>query len=403
MIAQTTALRKIAGLKKRVKVIRGGQGSGKTISILILLINHASSQPNKEVLIISSELTKMRLTVIKDFVKIMKLSGLYVESKFLAGTLYRFPNGSFIKFIGLDKSDVGKGLRSDIAYFNEVNKCDSESYRQVASRAKKVYSDYNPDAPFFIDKEVIGRDDCDFIQLTFQDNEMLDDNERNEILNYYRLAYGVDYVEGQQPPELVSEYWANLWNVYGMGNIGSLRGVVFSNWSEIDSLPQDAKFVGYSIDFGYSNDPTSVIMGYEYNGVRIYNEVVYRTGLLNSDIADLLKENDITKQMIGYADSADPKSIADINRYGFTLKPVTKGADSIMYGVGLMQEQPFQITKRSTNLRKELQNYCWAKDRDGMEINKPIDAWNHAIDAARYLEMELKLNKKGKMRVRTFG
>jgi len=333
----------------------------------------------------------------------MKLSGLYVESKFLAGTLYRFPNGSFIKFIGLDKSDVGKGLRSDIAYFNEVNKCDSESYRQVASRAKKVYSDYNPDAPFFIDKEVIGRDDCDFIQLTFQDNEMLDDNERNEILNYYRLAYGVDYVEGQQPPELVSEYWANLWNVYGMGNIGSLRGVVFSNWSEIDSLPQDAKFVGYSIDFGYSNDPTSVIMGYEYNGVRIYNEVVYRTGLLNSDIADLLKENDITKQMIGYADSADPKSIADINRYGFTLKPVTKGADSIMYGVGLMQEQPFQITKRSTNLRKELQNYCWAKDRDGMEINKPIDAWNHAIDAARYLEMELKLNKKGKMRVRTFG
>jgi len=403
MIAQTTALRKIAGLKKRVKVIRGGQGSGKTISILILLINHASSQPNKEILIISSELTKMRLTVIKDFVKIMKLSGLYVESKFLAGTLYRFPNGSFIKFIGLDKSDVGKGLRSDIAYFNEVNKCDSESYRQVASRAKKVYSDYNPDAPFFIDKEVIGRDDCDFIQLTFQDNEMLDDNERNEILNYYRLAYGVDYVEGQQPPELVSEYWANLWNVYGMGNIGSLRGVVFSNWSEIDSLPQDAKFVGYSIDFGYSNDPTSVIMGYEYNGVRIYNEVVYRTGLLNSDIADLLKENDITKQMIGYADSADPKSIADINRYGFTLKPVTKGADSIMYGVGLMQEQPFQITKRSTNLRKELQNYCWAKDRDGMEINKPIDAWNHAIDAARYLEMELKLNKKGKMRVRTFG
>ena len=218
------------------------------------------------------------------------------------------------------------------------------------------------------------------------------------------MAYGVPYdsTRAVDPPE-ISSYWANLFEVYGRGNIGSLQGVVFSNWSEIDSVPKDAKFVGYGVDFGYTNDPTTVVMGYEYNGIRIYDEVVYRTGLLNNDIADLLKANDITKRMIGYADSSDPKSIDDINRYGYTLKPVTKGADSIMYGVGLMQEQPFQITKRSTNFRKELQNYCWAKDKDGNEINKPIDAWNHIIDAARYLEMELKLNKRGKMRVRTFG
>ena len=403
MIAQTTALRKVSGLKKRIKVIRGGQGSGKTISILILLINHASSKPDKEILVISSELTKMRLTVIKDFIKIMKLTGLYVESRFIAGTLYRFPNGSFIKFIGLDKSDVGKGLRSDIAFFNEVNKCDSESYRQVASRAKKVISDYNPDAPFFIDKEVIGREDCDFLQLSFMDNEMLDENERNEILNYYKLAYGLDYNPNQPTPEVVNAYWANLWEVYGLGNIGSLQGVVFSNWSEIDNVPKEAKKLGFGVDFGYTNDPTTIVMAYEYNGVHIYDEVIYQTGLLNSDIAALMKANEITKRDIGYADSADPKSIADINRYGYTLKPVTKGADSIMYGVGIMQENAFIITKRSSNLRKELQNYCWAKDKDGNEINKPIDNWNHGLDSIRYLEMELKLNKRGKIRVRSFG
>lgn len=128
-IEQTTALRKISALKKKIKVIRGGQGSAKTISILILLINHAARTPDREILIISSELTKMRLTVIKDFVKMMKAIGIFSEHRFIAGTLYRFPNGSFIKFIGLDKDDVGKGLRSDIAYFNEVNKCDKESYR----------------------------------------------------------------------------------------------------------------------------------------------------------------------------------------------------------------------------------------------------------------------------------
>ena len=103
MIQQTTALRKIAGLKKKIKVIRGGQGSGKTISILILLINHASSKEDREILILSSELTKMRLTVIKDFVKVMKMFGIYEDSRFIAGTLYRFRNGSFIKFIGMDK------------------------------------------------------------------------------------------------------------------------------------------------------------------------------------------------------------------------------------------------------------------------------------------------------------
>ena len=106
MIQQTTSLRKIASLKKRVKVIQGGQGAGKTISILILLINHASSKPDKEILIISAELTKMRLTVIKDFVKVMKLAGLYDDRNFIAGTLYRFPNGSFIKFLGLDSLQI---------------------------------------------------------------------------------------------------------------------------------------------------------------------------------------------------------------------------------------------------------------------------------------------------------
>lgn len=404
MIAQTTALRKIASLKKRIKVIRGGQGSSKTFSILILLINHAASKPNKEILIISSELTKMRLTVIKDFVKIMKSAGIYNDSKFLAGTLYRFQNGSFIKFIGLDKSDVGKGLRSDIAYFNEVNKCDAESYRQVASRAKQVIVDYNPDAPFFIDHDVIGRDDCDFLQLTFEDNEMLDSNERNEILNYHSLGYGVSYDKNRtEILEPINSYWANLWQVYGLGNVGSLQGVVFSNWSEIDSIPPDAKRVGYGIDFGYTNDPTTTVIGYEWNGQRIYDEVIYQKGLSNSDHAALIKSNDISKRDVGYADSADPKSIDELCKNGLIVKPVTKGQDSIMYGIGLMQEKPFLITKRSTNFKKELENYVWAKDKDGNEINKPIDSWNHCIDGSRYLEMMLKIDKPKKIRARTFG
>lgn len=386
MIQQTTALRKIARLKKRIRVIRGGQGAGKTISILILLINHASSKPDKEILIISAELTKMRLTVIKDFVKVMKLASLWNENRFIAGTLYRFPNGSFIKFIGLDKQDVGKGLRCDIAYFNEVNKCDAESYRQVASRAGQVFADYNPDADFFIDRDVIGREDCDFLQLTFNDNELLAPEERNEILNYYKLGYNEDGT-------VKNSYWANIWRVYGLGEVGALHGVVFSNWSEIDSVPTDAKFLGFGMDFGYTNDPTTLIAAYEHNGKRIYDELIYQTGLLNSDIAARLKSNQITKSTLGYADCSDPKSIDEINRYGYSIQPVTKGKDSITFGIGIMQEQPFLVTKRSVNFKKELLVYSWEVDKNGVTLNIPVDANNHAIDAARYFEMMRRINK----------
>lgn len=377
MIQQTTSLRKIASLRKRIKVIKGGQGAGKTISILILLINHASRVPNREILIISAELTKMRLTVIKDFVKVMRLCGLYNDADFVAGTLYRFPNGSFIKFIGLDRSDVGKGLRSDVAYFNEVNKCDSESYRQVASRAGQVYADYNPDAEFFIDKEVIGREDCDFLQLTFEDNELLSESERNEILYYKELGYHTDGT-------VKNSYWANIWQVYGLGNTGSLHGVVFSNWKEVQEIPKDAKLLGYGMDFGYTNDPTTLTAIYKMNEVYYLDQLIYKTELTNPQIAQEMKSLGISNSLYTYADSAEPKSIQELRNLGVRIAPAEKGADSIMFGIQKMQELEFMVTSRSVDLIRELRSYVWAKDKDGNTLNKPIDSNNHAIDGVRY-------------------
>ena len=390
MIQKTTSLLKIAALKKRIKVIRGGQGAGKTISILILLINHAASKPDKEILILSSELTKMRLTVIKDFVKLMRLIGIYDDSRFLAGTLYRFPNGSFIKFIGLDKSDVGKGLRSDVAYFNEVNKIDFESYRQVASRAGQVYADYNPDAEFYIDTDVVGRDDVDFLQLTFKDNELLSENERNEILNYYNSGY---YENG----EVKNKYWANLWNVYGLGNIGNLQGVIFENWNEVDAIPPNAEFISYGMDWGFSVDPTTLIEVYRYNGELYVNELIYQTGLTNSDIVLRMNELNINRYADIIADSAEPKSIEDVYRGGYkNIYPASKGPDSIRNSIDTLQQYTINITKASTNLIKEFRSWRWAVDKEGKQLGTPIDKDNHAIDALRYVALN-KINKSSKI------
>jgi phage terminase large subunit len=378
-IQQTTSLRKIAALKKPIKVIRGSQGAAKTISILIILINHASSKPNREILILSAELTKMRLTVIKDFVKVMREAGLYDENRFLAGTLYKFPNGSFVKFIGLDKEDVGKGLRSHVAYFNEVNKIDQETYRQVASRAEKVYADYNPDVEFFIDTDVIPREDCDFLQLTFQDNELLSDRERGEILRYKDMGYNPD-------GSIKNTYWANKWQVYGLGNIGSIDGVVFENWDIIDEVPKEAELAAYGLDWGFSADPTGLAGVYKWNKDLVIDELIYQTGLTNSKLVALMDQIGIDKYTDIIADSSDPKSIQDLKDLGYpNTFGAKKGPDSVEYGISKMQEFKIWITKRSVNTIKEFRAYRWATDINGKSTGKPIDKNNHIIDPARYV------------------
>ena len=163
----------------------------------------------------------------------------------------------------------------------------------------------------------------------------------------------------------------------------------FTNYKTIDRIPEEARLIGIGLDFGYSADPTAIIAVYKYNDQRILNEMTYQTGLLNSDISKMLP-----KDVPVYADSAEPKSIADIQRYGITIKGVTKGRDSINYGIDVMQRQNYLVTSQSVNLIKELRSYCWDKDKTGKQLNKPVDNFNHALDAVRYHEMEtLGLNK----------
>jgi phage terminase large subunit len=241
----------------------------------------------------------------------------------------------------------------------------------LAIRTKKeVFLDFNPANEFWVHTELKDEPDSEFIILTYKDNEALDKSI-------------VEQIEKNRLKAETSSYWANWWRVYGLGEIGMLEGVIFSNWKQIDQLPSNARLVGIGLDFGYTNDPTSAIEIYNYNGTRILNELVYQTGMLNSDIAKRLPKN-----VVVYADSSEPKSIDEIRRYGITIKGVTKGKDSINYGIDVMQQQEYLVTSNSVNLIKELRAYCWDVDKAGTRLNKPIDTNNHAIDALRYHEME---------------
>lgn len=394
---QTTALRKISSMKKRIRMIRGGQGAGKTISILMLICNSASSNAGRNWMIASEELTKMKDSVIADFENVMKGFGIWEEHRWNKSEfVYRFANGSIIKFRSMDKEDAGKGVRIFYGvYFNEINKIKFESYNQYASRCKVVIGDWNPDAPFFVDDQILPREDCEFLQLTFQDNEMLDEVERDEIKGYLKKGYhNPRLLPGHKPGQryhkdnIKDAYWANKWQVYGLGNIGALMGAVFNNWEIIDEIPKEARLRAGGGDFGYTNDPTAIIARYQWNGCPVYDEIAYETEMSNKKIAEKIKKS-VLAFSTTYWDSAEPKSIQELRKtYRIRAVGVDKGADSIRFGIDLLQQYPkIYVTRRSVNIISNLRNYVWEVDRNGKPTNKPVDKNNHAIDAMRYEEM----------------
>ena len=368
----TTALKKLLKLKKRIKVVPGGTSAGKTYSIIPILIDKAIKTKFLEISVVGESIPNLRRGALKDFIKIMQTTNRWIDDNYSRTLLkYTFANGSFIEFFGADQSDKLRGPRRHILYINECNNVNFESYQQLAIRTSgEVWLDFNPTHEFWVHTELENDNDVDHLRLTYKDNEALSQSIVKEI-------------EKGKAKAKTSKYWANWWNVYGLGLLGSLEGVIFNNWKMIDNVPNEAVLVGIGMDFGYTNDPTAIIEVYKWNGKRILNELCYRTNLVNNDIAKLLPNN-----VIIYADSAEPKSIEEIRRTGKQIKGVTKGKDSIMFGISTMHTQEYLITKQSTNIINEFRYYCWDTDKNGKKLNKPIDMYNHAIDAIRYHEME---------------
>jgi len=367
----TTAISKLRQLRKRVKVVPGGTSAGKTFGILPILIDRAARNPGMEISVVSESVPHLRKGALKDFLKIMKATNRYIDSNYNRTLLtYTFTNGSYIEFFSADQEDKVRGPRRNILYVNECNNITFDTYHQLAIRTShEIWLDFNPSHEFWVYSELKNDDDVEWLTLTYKDNEALPESIVKEI-------------EKAREKAKTSSYWENWWKVYGLGQLGSLEGVVFSNWKTIDTLPKDARCIGMGLDFGYTNDPTAIVAVYVWNGKRVLDEVCYRTGMVNADIAAILP-----KGVTVYADSAEPKSIEEIRRAGVNIRPVAKGSDSINFGIQTMQTQEYLVTTSSTNIIKEFRFYCWDKDKAGNTLNKPIDQFNHAMDAIRYHEM----------------
>lgn len=390
-ITPTTCFNKIAALSKPVRAVAGGTSAGKTFSILLYLIYYALKR-ELTISIVGESIPVLKRGAYKDFIQILKLLNLYDESHHnMTDRKYQLGKSTF-EFFGADNPDGLRGGRRDILFINECNNVSFEAFSELNVRTKLFsFLDYNPTAPFWLTTDLQGDDNVEHITVTYKDNEFLE----QKI---------IDEIESWEKKGETSEYYKNRWRVMGLGLMGKQEGAIITDWSEIEELPAEAQLIASGLDWGFSNDPTTLISLYKYNGELIVDEKLYQKGLLNSQIANIIRSTD-AKEAVIYADSAEPKSIAELRSYGLSVLPVMKGKDSINYGLSLIQEQPIKVTSRSANLIKELQNYTWAKDKNGVALNVPIDAFNHAIDALRYLFL-MKYGNKGttfSLKVRGYG
>lgn len=366
MYIETTATRKITALNKRIRAIQGGSSASKTVSILLYLIARAQAD-NKPTLtsIVSESLPHLKQGARLDFLNIMETHRYYQDHRWFKShpATYTFETGSKIEFFSIAEARKTRGPRRDRLFINEANNTPFESFEQLEIRTNEfVFLDWNPTNEYWFYTDVLGsRNDVDHIILTYKDNEGLDRS----------------IIESLEQRRNRKEWW----KVYGLGQLGEVEGKIYRDWQIIETIPHEAKLVRYGIDFGYSNDPTSVIAIYYFNGGYIVDQIVFQKGLSNKQIADTLLNLD---RVLVVADSAEPKSIDEIKGYGINIVPSVKGKDSVAHGIQVVQEQRMSVTERSVDIIKEYRNYLWVTDKDGKILNEPEHTFSHSMDAIRY-------------------
>ena len=351
---------------KRIIVEQGGTRSGKTYNILLWLIFYYTERNTaKTITICRKSFPSLRASVMRDFFDILREHDLYREDFHNKSSHEYHLNGNLVEFISLDQPQKIRGRKRNLLYINEANELFYEDWQQLIFRTDgRIILDYNPSESFhWIYDRVIPREDCDFYQTTYRDNPFLDEKIKQEI---ERLQYTDE----------------DYWRIYGLGERGMSRATIFQFGTS--EIPQEAKLLSYGLDFGFTNDPSAIVAIYQHGDNLYLDELLYRTGMTNRDLHNHLQSLGLDRRDEIFADSAEPKSIEELHRFGWNVKPTAKGQDSINAGIDILKRHKIFATARSNNLIKELQNYKWTEDKNGNLLNKPIDVMNHALDAARY-------------------
>ena len=359
--------------KERTVVNQGGTSSGKTYSIMQLLFEMAMNEPDLVVTIVGQDIPNLKKGAYRDAKTILNRSPIlqawfpYLNE---SDRVIRCINGSVLEFTSFKDEQDAKSGKRDVLFINECDGIVYGIYWQLDMRTRrKVFLDYNPSARFWVHDSVIGRDNVKLIISDHRCNPFLSKEEHEKIEN-------------------IEDY--ELWKVYARGKTGKLKGLIFPEFRIVDRVPEvlDCKGNWYGLDFGFTNDPSALENLRLAHGELWIDELLFEAGYDNPMIAKIMKSNGITKRDVVIADCAEPKSIAEINSFGFRVEPSSKGADSVNNGLQILQRYKINVTRRSTGLIQEMKRYKWKVDKNGVMLNVPIDVWNHGIDAIRYVALK---------------
>ena len=352
----------------------GGTRSGKTYAIIQFLIVKAL-EGSETITVVRKTIPSLKRTVIKDFIDILKSIGIYDEDKWnTTDRTYNFPN-STMQFINTDDGDKLRGIKSTILFVDEASEVDEESYFQLSIRTSgKIILAYNPTISPYHWLRQMG--DCERFVTNYKDNPHLPKE----------MIKAIEDLQHTSPKK---------WLIYGKGEYAANDKAIFE-FEVVDTI--EADFICFGIDFGYSQDPTSLVAVYKNSDTIFLEELIYEKGMVTQDIINKLNHLDIRKSETIWADSAEPRLIEEIYRSGFNIKPVTKGKDSINFGIQVMKNYKIKILKTSQNLINEMYAYQYETDKYGYVTDKPEGGLDHAIDAARYgcmMTLSQKAQSKG--------
>lgn len=352
--------------------------SGKTWQIFLFFLIKALNGENITITIVRDKLSWIRGTLLKDFEEITNTYKIPVYPEINPNRqdqVYTVGNTEFA-FFGLDYPAKLHGRKQDYVWINEVMEVARKAFDQLEMRTtRKILIDFNPYDDLHWIYDLNKRDDVKFLKSTMLDNPFLSQNIIDKIKSY----------EPTPENERLGTADNYMWQVYGLGNKAKLQGVVY-NWSNIEAVPEDAKLLARGLDFGFSNSPTALVDVYTYNKEVIIDELIYQTGLLDSELVALMQGLD--KNVEIYADPADAKAIEEIRRAGFNIKKANKSNDSIRFGISILRDYVVRVTARSINTDSEARKYRWKEGKDGKSTNEPIDDFNHCFAGSTLITTE---------------
>ena len=340
----------------------GGSRSSKSYSIVQFLITIALSTPKIRISLVSHSLPHIKRGVYRDFKSIMEQWNIWDETDFrYTDFIYTFKNGSYIELFGLEDPDKAKGPARDILFINEANLISKALYDQLIIRTTgQVFLDWNP---------------ADFVSWVY---DIADDPANKRIhstyLNNISNLSDTQIKNIEQYKDLPDDF---MWKVYGLGERGAAKELIYTQWKQYSETPNGDTF--YGLDFGYVH-PAALMKVTHYEGQNYFEEIIYQSGLTLSDLSRLIKEK-VPERATIYADAAEPKSIEELYRQGFNIKPAVK---EVWAGIMQMKCYPINIHYNSQNLKREIQSYKWKKDKNDNIVEEPVKANDDALDACRY-------------------